>query len=142
MMFPVAEMKEVKVAAKQTGPAQSVKRRDHVGARFGLDVMTTALAANFILASCTTTPWVQPGKTDKDLSRDLAACERDAETSTLAAKGTNRGDFPLPNSGSSKKGPSPLEFHDRSALSQSYDQAVERCMRAEGYRQGHPADQR
>ena len=126
------------MAAKQTGPAQSVKRRDHVGARFGLGVMAAAL----LLAACTSTPWVQAGKSAKDQSRDLAACERDAETSTLAAKGTNRGDFPLPNSGTGKKGPSPLEFHDRSALSQNYDQAVERCMRAEGYRQGHPADQR
>jgi hypothetical protein len=130
------------VAAKQTGPAQPVKRRDHEGYRFGLKNLVVGALIAAILAACASVSWHQAGKSAQQTSQDLAACERDAESTTLASSGANRGDFPLPNAQSNQRGPSPLEFHDRTALSQRYDDAVGRCMRAEGYMQGHPADQR
>jgi hypothetical protein len=132
MIFPVAVGEGTKVAAKQTGPAGAVKRRDHLNVGFGLMVLA--------LSACASAPWQQQGKTSSEIRRDLAACERDAETSTLANSGANRADFPLPTTGG--RGPSPLEMHDRAELSNRYDRAVERCMRGLGYAQDHPADRR
>lgn len=130
------------MAAKQTGPAQPVKRRDHKRSRFGLKALAAGALMAASLAACASVTWHQAGKTAQQTGQDLAACERDAESSTLASNGSNRGDFPPPNAQSGQRGPSPLEFHDRTVLSQHYDDAVGRCMRAEGYMQGHPADQR
>jgi hypothetical protein len=132
MIFRVAVGKGTKVAAKQTGPARTVKRRDHLNAGIGLLVLA--------LSACAGTPWQQQGKTASDTRRDLAACERNAETATLTGSGTSRADFPLPTTGG--RGPSPLEMHDRAELSDRYDRAVDRCMRGLGYGQGHAADRR
>gem|GEM_PF-4304264 len=92
------------------------------------------------LSACAGTLWQQEGKTAEQTRRDVAGCERDAETATLSGSGTNRADYPLPTTGG--RGPSPLQMHDRAELSDRYDKAVDRCMRGLGYGQGHPADQR
>lgn len=98
----------------------------------------------FLLAGCAGSAWHQSGKTDADKRADLVACERQAEDSTLG--GANRADYPLPTTTGGpmpgSRASSPLEMHDRAEVSSRYERALSSCMRARGYMQGHPADQR
>lgn len=141
MIFPMVVNKGCSVAGKQSGPVQAVKRRDHGGAFGGL-LLATGIA--LALAACADSGWRNPAKSAAEQRQDLAACERDAEKASLASTGTTRNDYAIANAGLAgpgSKGMSPLELKDKSDLSKSYASSLGRCMRAEGYVQGHPADQ-
>jgi len=104
------------------------------------------LAFVFGLSACADTAWHQAGKNQRDMGNDLDACERKVEAATLAESGTSRGDYGMatrgPNATLDPRGLSPLQLKDKSDLASRYDDGVFRCMRAKGYMQGHPADQR
>lgn len=90
-----------------------------------------------MLAGCAGTAWVQQGKTEKQMHSDLAACERKAETTTLAESGTTRGDYGLattgPNASLDPRGLNPRQLKDKSEMTSRFDDEVGRCMKGKGY---------
>ncbi|MDX2225192.1 MAG: hypothetical protein SFV21_20715 [Rhodospirillaceae bacterium] len=80
--------------------------------------------------------WTKPGQSASATRGDLATCERDAETATLADRGQSRSSYNpsggargLPGEGRDD----PLAMHDRSEAATDYRKAVARCMTAAGY---------
>jgi hypothetical protein len=121
--------------AKQSGPRVRVKTTD----MSWIVAILTAVS----LSACAASPWRQAGHSAKDVSKDLAACEKIAERETLTAMGQSRAAYgreTAPGVGGGNRNQDPMALHDRNQTNDKYRGAIGRCMSGMGYSSGHAAD--
>ncbi|MCB2106605.1 MAG: hypothetical protein KDE14_02840 [Rhodobacteraceae bacterium] len=106
--------------------------------KVNLTSQTMALAAGLaVLTGCASVGdrWQQAGHSERQIKADLRACEREAETDTLAARGETRSSYAADRSGTGWSGgtDNPMRLADRSDAAKDFAKAVRRCMTAQGY---------
>ena len=119
---------------KESGSANGVKCA--VGrARTNRLLSRLAPVMLMVLAACGTT-WHHANRTDAEAAADHRTCAQQAQELVLVRAGVSRTDYRAyePHSaGSLRRGETPMELHERSQTTTSYNDQFERCMRSKGY---------